>query len=78
MKIRPLADVMNALKSYHAMKSDQSKTLAASLKEDVVETLRNMLKKETNEAKKYLSVGKKADLDMKIILEKIETVCFNT
>jgi len=65
---------MNGLKSYHAMKSEQSRTFATSLKEDVVDSLRNMLKKEVVEAKKYLNVGKKTDLDMKIILEKIETV----
>ena len=56
------------------MKSEQSRTFATSLKEDVVDSLRNMLKKEVVEAKKYLNVGKKTDLDMKIILEKIETV----
>jgi len=69
----PLADVMNGLKSYHAMKSEQSRTFATSLKEDVVDCLRNMLKKETAESKKFLNIGKKTDLDMKIILEKIET-----
>ena len=71
---RPLADILNSLKSYHAMRSEQSMTLATSLKDEVVTVLRAMLRKEAEETKRVLNNGKKNDYEMKVILERIETV----
>lgn len=65
---------MNALKSYHALKSEQSKTFAASIKGEIIYGLKDLIRKETAEARKNLMNGKKNDLDMKLILEKIENV----
>jgi len=71
---RPLAGILNSLKSYHAMRSEQSMTLASSLKEEVVLVLKAMLKKEAEETKRVFNNAKKNDNEMKTILEKIETV----
>ena len=70
----PLADIMNSLKSYHSMKSEQSRTFAASIRDEVISNLRELLRKESAEARKILNDGRKNDTDMKILLEKIETV----
>jgi len=69
----PLADVMNSLKSYHALKSEQSRIFGISLKDEVIQTLKEMLKKETLEARKFITKGKQNDLDMKLLVDKIET-----
>ena len=56
------------------MRSEQSMTLASSLKEEVVLVLKAMLKKEAEETKRVFNNAKKNDNEMKTILEKIETV----
>jgi len=68
----PLADIFNSLKSYHALKSEQSKTFENSLREDIIKVLKENIKKETNDARKFLNNGRKNDIEMKIIFEKIE------
>lgn len=65
---------MKALRTYHKLKMEQSKIFAVSLREEVIQTLRAMVKEETSEAKKTLSNGRKKDLEMRLILEKIENV----
>jgi len=67
---------MNSLKSYHALKSEQSRIFGISLKDEVIQTLKEMLKKETLEARKFITKGKQNDLDMKLLVDKIETVVF--
>ncbi len=69
-----MADIFNSLKSYHALKSEQSKTFERSLREEIVKVLRENIKKESADARKFLNLGRKNDLEMKIIAEKIETV----
>jgi len=68
----PLADIFNSLKSYHALKSEQSKTFENSLREDIIKVLKENIKKETNDARKFLNNGRKNDIEMKLIFEKIE------
>ncbi len=65
---------MNSLKSYHALKCEQSKIFATSLKEEVIQTLRDMLKKETTEARKIVSNGRQIDMDMRSVIDRLEAV----
>ena len=65
---------MNSLKSYHALKSEQSRIFGVSLKDEVIQTVKEMLKKETFEARRVLTNGRKNDIEMKLLVDKIETV----
>lgn len=69
-----MADVLNSLKSYNAIKSEQSKIFAASIRGEIVQTLKDVIKKENNESRKTATNARKSDLEMRSILEKIETV----
>ena len=71
---RSINNPINAFKSYHQLKSDQAKTLAESIRTDVLYNLKELIKTQTIDTKKIIADTRRYDLLMRSILEKLDRV----
>jgi hypothetical protein len=67
-----ITNPVSAIKSYHAIKAEQAKTLADYLRSDVLQPLRDTLRLRTAESKTVLGDTKRTDITLKQILSKLE------
>lgn len=68
----PLA--FQSLQSYHVHRFEQSRVLSQSLKTDVIENLREVIKNQGTEYKRLLIDGKKLEKDLKNNMDQVEKV----
>jgi len=70
--LAPLA--FQSLQSYHVHRFEQSRVLSQSLKTDVIENLREVIKNQGTEYKRLLIDGKKLEKDLKNNMDQVEKV----
>ena len=70
----PIINPINALKHYHQHKCDQARTLAESIRTDILQNLKEMIKTQTIDTKKIIVDTRRYDLLMQSILDKLDKV----
>ena len=72
--IRTIANAIQTLKLSFMHKADLSKSLAKSIKEDILDNLKEVIKVQNYEGKNAITDGKKLEKDFKKISENLEKV----
>lgn len=63
-----------SLQSYHVHRYEQSRVLSQSLRTDVIESLKEVLKNQGADFKRLLNDGKKLEKDLKNNMDQVEKV----
>lgn len=69
-----MKDTLSCLRNFFVIQAEQSRAFARSIKNDVIETLREVLRKQSAELKTVQSLGKRHEKDMKQYMDRFDNL----